>query len=93
MSPAAAGRLPFMERTVVVCELRGPLDLTLVDALARLVLVARRRGLRCELRVDDPGLLELTGLCAALLQPVRQPEPREEGCRVQEVVQVDDATA
>jgi len=90
MSPSPSGRLPSMERTVVVCELTGPLDLTVLDALARLVLAARRRGLRCELSSTEPGLLCLTGLDEALLQPVRQPEPGEQRRRVEEVVQVDE---
>ena len=90
MSGAARGRLPSMERTVVVCELTGPLDLTVLDALARLVLAARRSGLRCDLTSTESGLLRLTGLDNALLQPTGQPEPREQRRRVEEVVQVDD---
>ena len=43
----------------------GPVDLAVVDALARWVVAARRRG--CSLRLRDPGgrlweLLDLTGL-------------------------------
>ena len=91
MSRLLVRRLPSMERTVVVCELTGPLDLTVLDAIARLVLTARRRGLRCELRSTEPGLLCLTGLEEALGQPVGQTEAREERSVVEEVVDVDDA--
>lgn len=83
-------------RTVVVCELVGAADLDVVDALARLQLVARRSGMRCEVQVAGEqlcGLLDLTGLAQALLQPVGQPEPREQPGRVEEVVQVDDPSA
>ena len=90
MTPGAVRRLPLMERTVVVCEVRGALDLAVLDAIARLVLTARRRGLRCDLSSTEPGLLCLTGLDRALLEPVGQPEAREQGPGVEEVVQVDD---
>jgi hypothetical protein len=63
-------------------------DLALVNALARLQLAARRRGLRLRLRnvpADLVELLELCGLGEVLgLEPGRQPEHREEAGGVQE---------
>ena len=94
MSRLPARRLPSMERTVVVCELTGPADVAVVDALARLQLVARRRGLRCDVRVEGPeliGLLDLLGLRGALGQPVGQAEACEQRPIVEEMVDVDDA--
>jgi hypothetical protein len=79
---------------------RGGPDLALVDALARLRLVARRHG--CELRVADASddlarLIVLVGLEAALFGSAggevgRQPEHVEEP-RVEEVVVTDDPSA
>ena len=80
------------ERTVIVCELQGAADLCVLDALARLQLVARRRGVRVQVQVLGEGLaalLELTGLDPALREPGWQAEAREERSVVEEVVQVD----
>lgn len=97
MSPGLGARLPTMDhgsdKAVLSCELHGRVDLAVVDALARLVLVARRRGLRCELRTTDDGLLRLTGLDTVLLEPLRQPEAGEQAASLEEVVQVDDPPA
>lgn len=82
-------------QTVLVCELQGPVDLCVVDALARLQLTARRCGGMLQVRVVGAellGLLALVGL-AEVLQPVRQPEAREERRGVQEVVDVDEPPA
>jgi hypothetical protein len=78
--------------TVVVCDLHGTADLAVLDALARLQLVARRCGMRCDVHAagDVAALLDLTGLADALRQPVREPEPREQRLGVEEVVEVDE---
>ena len=84
-SPAIPPTLVFVddhgsERVVGRLDARRP-DLALVDALARLQLVARRRGSR--VRVRDPtadlrGLLALCGLSDALgVEVRREPEERE----------------
>lgn len=71
-------------------------DLALVEALARLQLLARRRGWRLCVR-DVPeelhGLAELVGLADGLgLEPGREPE-RGEQLEIEEVVQADDPLA
>lgn len=83
-------------RRVVVCDVSALVepDLAMVDALARLALVARRIGCRVQLRYASPQLRELLGLagladvvpCAARsgVEPSRQTEEREELRRVQE---------
>lgn len=71
-------------------------DLALIDALARLQLVAHRRGDR--VRVRDPsaelhGLLELCGLAGALgVEPCRETELGEE-LGVDEVMEPGDPPA
>jgi anti-anti-sigma regulatory factor len=64
------------------------MDLELVDALARLQLVARRRGLRLWLRNVPPDLTELLQLCGLGeilgVETRRQPEHREVAGGVQE---------
>jgi hypothetical protein len=81
-SEAHAARLP-----------PGRPDVALVDAVARVALEARRRGLALRLRdASDElrGLLELVGLAGVLaVEPRRQPELGEE-LRVEEVVQSRD---
>ncbi|HEX3807678.1 MAG TPA: hypothetical protein VHV52_12960 [Gaiellaceae bacterium] len=69
-------------------------DLQLVDRLARLQLIARRRGYRLAL-VDPPAalreLIELVGLSEVLgLELQRQPEEREEHGGVEEERQLGD---
>ena len=58
-----------------------PPDLSLIDALARLQLVARRRGSRVRVlhaSAEMCGLVELCGLSDALgVEPRRQPEEGE----------------
>ena len=100
MSPGRVGRLPSMDggsdRTLLLFELCGCPDLAVLDALARLQLVALRSGMRCELLATGTGLAELLdacGLSGVVGQPVRQAEAREERCRVEEVVQVVDPSA
>jgi hypothetical protein len=80
----------------------GPPDLTVVEALARLQLEARRRG--CSIRVLGPSpelceLLDLVGLADLVagagdlpLENGRQTESGEE-LRVEEAVEPGDATA
>jgi hypothetical protein len=77
------------------CRVTGPADLRLVDVLARLALLARRRG--CHLRVrgagsDLAGLLLVTGLQEALAAPLQALGEAEAGeqPRVEEVVDVDE---
>jgi hypothetical protein len=80
------------ERVVGTLDARRP-DLAMVDALARLQLCARRRGLRLRLRDVTPqleGLLDLVGLGDVLaLEARRQPELGEE-LREDEVMEPGD---
>ncbi len=72
-------------------------ELGIVDALARLQLVARRSGY--EVAVTDAPrdlleLIELAGLSEALgVEPLRQPEQREERLRVEEERELPDSAA
>ncbi len=77
-------------------EPSGRVGLELVDALARLRLVAQRLG--CSIQVRDAwpaltDLLDLVGLhelrCSSVLEPGGEPEGGEQ-LRVQEVVQTRD---
>jgi anti-anti-sigma regulatory factor len=65
-----------------------------LDALARLVLSARRRGLELRVVAAPPALRELVALAglddALGLEPERQPEEREEPLRVEEEGEVGD---
>ena len=83
-------------------EVHGPVDLDVVDDLARLQLAARRMG--CSIRLRDAcceltALLAFLGLAKAIagstgacLQVVGEAEGAEEGC-VEEVVVPDDPVA
>ena len=72
-------------------------DLGIVDALARLQLAARRVGY--EVAIKDPPsdlreLIELAGLCEVLgVEPLRQPEEREQRLGVEEERELPDAAA
>ncbi len=72
-------------------------DLGIVDALARLQLVARRSGY--EVAVTDAPrdlleLIELAGLCEVLgVEPLRQPEEREQRLGVEEERELPDPAA
>jgi hypothetical protein len=94
LRPADVERLERLLTTTahVVCRLAGVLDLATVDSLARLHLAARRQHGSITFRVDDSGLLDLTGLLTAVpgLEVVGEPEHREDPLGVQEVVDVDD---
>ena len=81
---------------VVVCDVGGltHADAGTVDALARAQLTARRLGCRVQLR-DPPRelceLLDLFGLAGALcVEPLGQPEQREQPVRVEERVEMGD---
>lgn len=55
----------------IVCELSGTIDLSVVDALARLQLTARRRGVQLRVRVNSTeaelkALLCYLGLAGAI---------------------------
>ena len=94
---AMADRLAARLSADAVVEVGGTVDLGVVDVLARLALVARRRGVRLCVRADEglTGLLALTGLLrptGLVLQPLGQPEAGEQG-RVEEVVDVLDPSA
>lgn len=77
----------------VVCELHDPVDLSVVDALARLQLTARRSGRQVRLRPVGARAGELLGLCGMTdvvpqqSEACRQPEAREQR-GVEEVVDV-----
>ncbi len=76
-------------------EVRGTVDLAVVDDLARIQLAARRLG--CSVRLEDTccelsGLLAFLGLAQAVLQVVGEPEGGEQG-GVEEVVVPDDPVA
>ena len=84
------------DRTLLLVELTGCPDLTVLDALARLRLAAERTGMTCELLATGASLaelLDLAGLSGVVGQPIGQPEPREERRGVEEVVQVDQPPA
>jgi hypothetical protein len=72
-------------------------ELGIVDALARLQLAARRSGYEVtvtEAPSDLVELIELAGLCDVLgVEPLRQPEQREEGFRVEEERELPDSAA
>jgi gamma-glutamyl:cysteine ligase YbdK (ATP-grasp superfamily) len=72
-------------------------ELGIVDALARLQLVARRSGYEVAV-TDAPSdlleLIELAGLSEALgVEPLRQPEQREERLCVEEERELPDSAA
>lgn len=77
----------------VVCEVHDPVDLSVVDALARLQLAARRLDRQVRLRPVGAQAGELLGLCGLTdavpqaSEPGGQPEAREQG-GVEEVVDV-----
>jgi anti-anti-sigma regulatory factor len=95
------------DAAVVVCDVAGlAANAVAVDALARMQLTARRLGGRIRLRNVSPELDELlsfAGLAEVLgrgpgppagglrLQPLRQPEVREQPRGVEEAVDRDDA--
>ena len=95
----ASARASELERSgadVLVCdvaEVTRP-DAGTIEALARLQLTARRLG--CQMRLRDPSrelreLLDLFGLDDVLrVEPVRQPEQREEPLGVEERVEMGD---
>ena len=69
-------------------------DLEIVDALARLQLAARRSGYEVAVTAapdDVLELIELAGLADALcVEPLRQPEQREERLGVEEERELPD---
>ncbi|MCW2614401.1 MAG: hypothetical protein JWN08_1395 [Frankiales bacterium] len=75
-------------------QVLGPLDLEVVERPARLRLLAGRLGIVLDLRVTEPGLLELAGLADVVCSdargrdPLGQPEAREQR-GAEEVVDVD----
>ena len=78
------------------CDVRAlRADVAAVDALARLQLAARQAGFELRLlhaSAELTCLIDLTGLAAVLrVEPGRQPEQREQGLRVEEEAQLDDA--
>jgi hypothetical protein len=95
-----AGGDPPCSRTpkVVICCVDGCADVSVIDALARIALVATRNHAAVRVRSDAQelaGLLALTGLASVIrleLEPDRQAETREK-CGVEEVMDVDDPPA
>ena len=86
------------DRGVVVCDVSAVSapDLVTVEVLARIRLTARRFGWRLEVRGACDDLRELAGLlglAGTLLEPVRQPEQREQALDVEEVVERRDPAA
>ena len=51
------------DAVLVVCRLSGAVDIGVVDALARISLLAGRSGLAVRLRCDSPPLRQLLHLC------------------------------
>jgi hypothetical protein len=72
-------------------------DLEIVDALARLQLAARRSGYEVAVTAapdDVLELIELAGLAEALcVEPLRQPEQREQRLGVEEERELPDPAA
>ena len=67
------------------------MDLRHVDALARLVLVARRLGVDVRIERPPPELVELLDLAGLRGQVLGQPEGGEQaGVELEEVVEADD---
>jgi hypothetical protein len=74
---------------LVLAVLSGPADAAVVDALARLALVARRHGLALRVRCDEGPLRPLLHLCGlddvvpdetlSLRPPVCEPPPATRG--------------
>ena len=80
----ARALLPAVD--VMQVHIEGTVDLSAVDVVLRLVVLGRRCSVGLTVRAD--GFDELLGLCGlGSLQPLGQPEPREQ-CGVQEMVQV-----
>ena len=83
------------DAVLILCRVDGGADLSVVDTLARIVLMATRR--QVAVRVTSPcsdlrGLLALAGLASVItveLESAGQAEAGEEG-GVEEVVDVDD---
>ena len=74
----------LLREGAVVCDLQGTTDLGVVEALARLRLMAHRLHAHLSVTGDDQGLLALTGL-----EVLRQSEPGEQ-LGVEEVVHMPD---
>jgi ABC-type transporter Mla MlaB component len=81
---------------ILVCDveaLRRP-DAGTVDALAHLVLAARRAGCEVRLRHPAPALCELLDLCGLAevlrVEARREPEQREQPLGVEEGVEMGD---
>jgi hypothetical protein len=80
------------------CDVRAlRADVAAVDALARLQLAARQAGFDLRLvhaSAELRCLIAFTGLGEVLrVEPQRQAEEREQGCRVEEERQLDDPGA
>ncbi|MBY8872338.1 STAS domain-containing protein [Micromonospora sp. PLK6-60] len=80
---------------VVVCDVTAVAcpDVVTVEALARLLLTARRHGWRLVVGSGGGGLrelIDLLGLADALGEPVRQPEQRKQPVGVEEAVDARD---
>jgi ABC-type transporter Mla MlaB component len=86
---------------LVVCDVRELIDADAfaIDLIARLQLTARRLGARvCVRHASKPlrDLLAFTGIaevCGLRVELERQPEEGEEGLRVEEEGELDDAPA
>ena len=81
--------------TGIICDVSALApDAGSVDALARLELLAKRRGMALRLRKVSHELQELLGLCGLVdvlrVEVVRQPEERKERVRVEEERQLSD---
>jgi hypothetical protein len=80
----------------VACDVGAlPAELAVVEALARLALLARRLGCTLELRYASSELRELVELCGLGeqlgVERERQPEEREQALGFQERVEPGDA--
>lgn len=68
----------------------GRPDLSVVDGLARFVLLARRAGYRVVLSEISPDLLEVLDLAGLRREVVGEAEGREDPLGVQEAVEPED---
>lgn len=95
LSDRVCDLLSASEAELVICDVSGlgDPDVVAIDAIARLTLAARRLGRRVRLHNASPklrDLIGLVGLSEVLLEASGEAEEREQGGRVEELVEPDD---